>query len=509
MPRAVFTNNARTTLSAGINNSVTSISVTDGSVFPSPTGGDWAYLTIESGADIEIVQLTARSGNTLTVVRAQDGTTAKSFSSGASISLRLTKAALDEIHTELAGKALSTHTHTLSQISDMSANARTFNAAADYAAMRTALGLGTAAVLNTGTSGATIPRNDTANTWSALQTFSGVANTSEVIRVSNTADGRRVHIYPIRVGSQNGDLNIDAMDGHSINFQTSSSTKATLSSSALTVSVPTTISASGQALTVQGATDPYIMVIDTSNPTQVFLQATNGIGLVGTNTNHPLGFYTNATQRGEVTAAGQLSWGTGGFTSAGFTSVTGSSFLQIYTSSPLLDIIRSSGATDPSVQLRTGARYDRIMNTTSGLWFGVNYSGTEKTMLLTPTGELILEDFGPTSTLAAGYRGAPRNRQDSSYTLVLADAGKSIVGYGSTTSQTWTIPANSSVAYPIGTTIVFCNMRSVACSIAITSDTLYQAGTGATGTRTLAAYSMATAIKVDTTNWLISGAGLS
>jgi len=53
------------------------------------------------------------------------------------------------------------------------------------------------------------------------------------------------------------------------------------------------------------------------------------------------------------------------------------------------------------------------------------------------------------------------------------------------------------------------NMRTVTCSVAITTDTMYLAGSGTTGTRTLAARSTATALKTDTTNWLISGAGLT
>jgi hypothetical protein len=101
--RALLTNLAATTLSSGISDSATSIPVTDGSVFPSPTGDDYAYLTIEFGADVEIVKLTARSGNTLTVERGQDGTSGTAFSSGADIALRLPKIIIDEIHTKIDG----------------------------------------------------------------------------------------------------------------------------------------------------------------------------------------------------------------------------------------------------------------------------------------------------------------------------------------------------------------------------------------------------------------------
>jgi hypothetical protein len=52
-------------------------------------------------------------------------------------------------------------------------------------------------------------------------------------------------------------------------------------------------------------------------------------------------------------------------------------------------------------------------------------------------------------------------------------------------------------------------MSSSSLSIAITSDTMYLAGTGSTGTRTLAQYGIATAMKMTSTTWLISGNGLT
>jgi hypothetical protein len=52
-------------------------------------------------------------------------------------------------------------------------------------------------------------------------------------------------------------------------------------------------------------------------------------------------------------------------------------------------------------------------------------------------------------------------------------------------------------------------MTSQVVTIAITTDTLYLAGTGTTGSRSLAQYGMATAIKLTSTTWLISGTGLT
>ncbi len=100
----------------------------------------------------------------------------------------------------------------------------------------------------------------------------------------------------------------------------------------------------------------------------------------------------------------------------------------------------------------------------------------------------------------------PQNSQSDNYTLVIGDAGKHIYETGS--GKTVTVPANASVAFTIGTTVVVV-AGSNSVSIAITSDTMYLAGSGTTGTRTLAAYGVATLLKVAATTWYISGAGVS
>lgn len=97
-----FTNNAATTLAAGINSSVTSIAVTDGSVFPTITGSDHFYVTFDDTTNKEIVKVTARSGNTLTVVRGHDNTTARAFSSGDKAELRIVAALLEDVKTDVS-----------------------------------------------------------------------------------------------------------------------------------------------------------------------------------------------------------------------------------------------------------------------------------------------------------------------------------------------------------------------------------------------------------------------
>ena len=94
----VFSNNATTVLSSNITNSATSIAVQDGSVFPTLSGTDYFYATLQDPGNTkrEIVKVTARSGNTLTVTRAVDGSSASAFSANDAFELRLNAAALND-----------------------------------------------------------------------------------------------------------------------------------------------------------------------------------------------------------------------------------------------------------------------------------------------------------------------------------------------------------------------------------------------------------------------------
>ena len=95
-----FTNFANSQLAAGVNASATSfvLETGQGARFPSLGAGDYFYLTVENASLArEIVKCTARSTDTLTVVRAQDNTTASSWSAGDTVALRLNAAALDDV----------------------------------------------------------------------------------------------------------------------------------------------------------------------------------------------------------------------------------------------------------------------------------------------------------------------------------------------------------------------------------------------------------------------------
>ncbi len=88
-----LTNNAFATLAAGINSSATSITLTtgQGARFPTLSAGDYFYATlIDTSNNLEIVKCTARSTDVLTVVRAQESTTARAYSAGDRIEIRIT-----------------------------------------------------------------------------------------------------------------------------------------------------------------------------------------------------------------------------------------------------------------------------------------------------------------------------------------------------------------------------------------------------------------------------------
>ena len=112
MTGLVFKNNAKTTLSSAVNNSTTTIPVTEGSVFPAcnlGSSGTFFFVTLDDDTNNEIVKVTVSSGSSgnqnLTVVRAQEGTSATAFDSGDKVELRLTAGMVDTFN--LSGSDIS------------------------------------------------------------------------------------------------------------------------------------------------------------------------------------------------------------------------------------------------------------------------------------------------------------------------------------------------------------------------------------------------------------------
>lgn len=178
--------------------------------------------------------------------------------------------------------------------------------------------------------------------------------------------------------------------------------------------------------------------------------------------------------------------------------------------------LSSTGNTDGTLQFQVnGTTASVTLNTLGAIGVGSSPAFGNSGQVLTSAGSTAAPAWadspaGGNASSNIGYLNIPQNSQSAAYTLVLADAGKHIF-HPSTdaNARTFTIPANSSVAYPIGTAITFINMTSQVVTIAITTDTMYLSSAGTTGSRSLAQYGSATAIKMTSTTWLISGSGLT
>lgn len=111
-------------------------------------------------------------------------------------------------------------------------------------------------------------------------------------------------------------------------------------------------------------------------------------------------------------------------------------------------------------------------------------------------------------TNKVGYINAPQNSQSgSTYTLVLGDAGDHVY-FTSGSTATLTVPTNSSVAFPTGTTILVLNNNSGNLTISGAGVT-FQLANGATGNRTVATKGMASLLKVATDTWWVTGPGVT
>lgn len=93
-------NNVSGFLASGISAGATSVTLQAGQgiTFPTLSGSQYFYATIvDTAGNLEIVKATARAGDTLTVVRGQDGTTARAFPSLSRIELRVNAGTIYEV----------------------------------------------------------------------------------------------------------------------------------------------------------------------------------------------------------------------------------------------------------------------------------------------------------------------------------------------------------------------------------------------------------------------------
>lgn len=96
----ILKNNAVSTITTAISASDVGLAVAagTGALFPVLGVSDYFYATLVSaGGTYEVIKVTARVGDTMTIVRAQEGTTAQSFASGSRIEVRVTAASIQDM----------------------------------------------------------------------------------------------------------------------------------------------------------------------------------------------------------------------------------------------------------------------------------------------------------------------------------------------------------------------------------------------------------------------------
>jgi hypothetical protein len=209
---------------------------------------------------------------------------------------------------------------------------------------------------------------------------------------------------------------------------------------------------------------------------------------------------------GATTASGaRTNLGATGIGSALFTATTAAgarSTISAAASGANSDITSLTGLTTPLSVAQGGTGATTAGGALTNLGAAASGANTDITAL---DQDVTITATGTIAAGTLGYRGLPQNAQTGAYTLALSDAGKQV----SNTTGGWAIPANASVAFPIGTAIALYNDSGSSQTVSITTDTLRQAGTANTGTRTVAQYGLVTCVKVASTTWVISGAGLS
>lgn len=128
----------------------------------------------------------------------------------------------------------------------------------------------------------------------------------------------------------------------------------------------------------------------------------------------------------------------------------------------------------------------------------------------TLTGDLVLNNAESSlNTLSVGFRGIPVNEQDSTYTFVLVDSGR-LVRHNSGSGHSYTIPPNSSVAYPVGTTILVRNVGAGVVTITRGAGvTQYLAGSGTSKDIALAQWGLCTLVQEAANTWVCSGVNIT
>ena len=164
---------------------------------------------------------------------------------------------------------------------------------------------------------------------------------------------------------------------------------------------------------------------------------------------------------------------------------------------------RATAGTGAAEELSVGTALSVTGGTLAVTTVPAANGGTGLTSPGTSGNVLVSDGTAWTSAALSSAVAYPQNIQSSDYTLVLGDAGKQIFHPASDANvRTYTIPANSSVAFPIGSVVLFTVENfGTQVNVAITSDTLVN-GNGLTGTQSVQPNNTLMCIKVTATKWM-------
>lgn len=281
-----------------------------------------------------------------------------------------------------------------------------------------------------------------------------------------------------------------------------------LNNSALT-GVPTAATAAVDTNTTQVASTAFVVAqASASNPLM------NGSVAIGTSLRYSRQDHVHASDTSRAPVASPTFTGI----PAGPTAAVDTNTTQLATTA---FVVAQASATNPlmngSVAIGTSLRYSRqdhvhASDTSRAPVASPTFTGNPTAP--TPTAGDNDTSIATTAFVTDAVLGGKRielTSRSAAYTLVAADANAGTLHPSAdVTARIMTIPANSSVAFPVGTSHTWVNQNGAGTlTIAITTDTMRLAGAGTTGSRTLAANGIATALKITSTEWIINGTGLT
>jgi len=499
-------------------------SYTDGQLLIGNTSGNTlAKATLTAGSGISItngagtISIAATGGGTVTSVATGTGLTGGPITTTGTVSVA-TNGITDTLLRQSAGLSL---------------------------VGRSANTTGNVADITAGTDNQVLRRSGTSLAFGAVNLASSDAVTGD-LPFSNIAQGSALSVLGVTGNATADNASIAAGTDHQVLRRSGTSVAFgavnLAQSAAITGNLPLANGGTGASLTDPNA--DRILFWDDSANSVTFLTVSTGLSISGTTLTATGGSGTvtsvsgtgsayGITLSGTVTTSGSITLSGSSYTSNNVLLGNGTSAFQVVAPSTSGNVLTSNGTTwtsaAPSISLSannaftgantfynaTGQTFGTGTSTQDGIIISGRAGGAStRRITLTPADlsgsrTLTLPDPGSNETL--GYLNIPQNSQSAAYTLVITDAGKHILHPSAdTTARTFTIPANSSVAFPIGTAITFINQNGAGVvTIAITTDTMRLAGAGTTGSRTLAANGVATAIKITSTEWIISGTGLT